>query len=329
MGLLLAIVLLAACSQPKDRFRLEGSIEGVGQADIYVYADDGYFDGIDTIHIEDGQFVYERTLTQPVVLTILYPNFSQSYIVAEPGAVVEMQGNASKLGEASITGTKENELLTDFRQQTAHKNANDARLAAADFIRNNKSTTAAIAVFKKYFAAAEAPDPAVTRDLLKVLQQAQPRNAAIANIGRRLTASLATARNQQLPNFNAVDTDGRTVSKSSLAGRPTFIAVAASWSSECNELYAVLRRLQRAYGSRLNVVILSLDLDREAQLRRLKNDSISVPVLCDGRAFDSPVATALGLTQVPGNLLVNASGQVVARNLKTDEVENRVAQTVR
>lgn len=327
MGLLLlAVFLLAACSQPKDRFRLEGSIEGVGQADIYVYADDGYFDGIDTIHIVDGQFTYERTLTQPMVLTILYPNFSQSYIVAEPGAVVEMQGNAAKLGEANITGTKENELLTDFRQQVAHKTAADARLAAADFVRHNKSTVAAIAVFKKYYAAAESPEPSTTRSLLKELQQAQPRNAAVANIARRLTASLATTSRQPLPDFTAVDADGRTVSKASLAGRPTVIAVMASWSAESNTLYAVLRRLKNLYASRLNLVVLSLDLDREAQLRRLKNDSLSVPVVCDGRAFDSPTVTALGLTQVPGNLLIDAQGQVVARNLKAEDIEARVAQ---
>lgn len=323
---LLAALLLAACSQPQDRFRLEGSIEGVGQADIYVYADDGYFDGIDTIHISDGQFTYERTLTQPVVLTILYPNFSQSYLVAEPGTVVTMQGNASKLGEATITGTKENELLTDFRQQNAHKTEANARLAAADFIRNNKQTTAAVAVFKKYFAAAASPDPTTTRSLLDVLKQAQPRSVAVANISRRLTTQLATGINQPLPDFTAVDTEGRTVSKASLTGRPTLIAVTATWSAECNGLYTVLRRLHNTYGARLNLVILSLDLDREAQLRRLKADSLSLPVVCDGRAFDSPTVTALGLNQVPGNLLLNANGKVVARNLSTEEVEPRVAQ---
>lgn len=321
-----SLVLLAACSQPKDRFRLEGSIEGVGQADIYVYADDGYFDGIDTIHIVDGQFTYERTLTQSMVLTILYPNFSQSYIVAEPGAVVEMQGNASKLGEASITGSKENELLTDFRQQVAHKTPADARLAAADFIRQNKSSVAAIAVFKKYYATAESPEPSSTLSLLKTLQQAQPRSAAVASIARRLTPLLATTARQPLPDFTAVDTDGRTVSKASLAGRPTVIAVTASWSPQCNTLYPVLRRLHKLYGARLNLVILSLDLDRRAQLRRLETDSLSLPVICDGRAFDTPAATALGLSQVPGNLLVNAEGQVVARNVETDDLEARVAQ---
>lgn len=136
--LALSALLLAACSQSKDKFIFEGKIAGIQQAEFYVYSDDGALSGVDTIRIDDGKFSYECQLTSPAVLTLLYPNFSQAYIVAEPGKTIEMKGDAAKLGEADISGSEENELLTDFRQKQNTLPENNQRLAASEFIRTHK-----------------------------------------------------------------------------------------------------------------------------------------------------------------------------------------------
>ena len=200
--LALSALLLAACSQPKDKFIFEGKIAGIQQAEFYVYSDDGALSGVDTIRIDDGKFSYECQLTSPAVLTLLYPNFSQTYIVAEPGKTIEMKGDAAKLGEADISGSEENELLTDFRQKQNTLPENNQRLAASEFIRTHKKTLAAVAVFKKYFAYAQAPDAATTRSLLKDLTKAQPRNAALTLMAERLLAQLNGAAGQTLPDFS-------------------------------------------------------------------------------------------------------------------------------
>ena len=69
--LALSALLLAACSQPKDKFIFEGKIAGIQQAEFYVYSDDGALSGVDTIRIDDGKFSYECQLTSPAVLTLL------------------------------------------------------------------------------------------------------------------------------------------------------------------------------------------------------------------------------------------------------------------
>lgn len=323
------LLLAIACSQPKDRFRLEGDIAGVGQAELCVYLDDGNFDGIDTIRIADGHFVYERTLLQPVVLTLLYPNFSQSYVIAEPGEVVKMKGNAAKLGEADISGTKENELLTDFRLQVAHKKTSEALLAAAQFVRANKTTLAAFAVFKKYFATAQSPDIATTRSLLADLQKAQPRNAALAAVSKQLKHKFVSTVGQTLPDFEVTTTDGRHFSKADLTGQVSLIATIASWSSESTTFQKTLHRLQRAYGSKLQLLLVALDHDRKGLDNRLRRDSLEVPVVCDGKAFDSPAAIAFGFSRVPSNLLVDSTGKIVAANLSPADLEQRVAELLR
>ena len=115
------LAALTACGPGKDRVRIKGKLANITTAEFYVFSEDGSFDGVDTIRIEDGQFTYERKLTEPAILTLLYPNFTQTYLVAEPGKTIKMKGDAAKIGDAEITGTDENKMLTEFREEIAGK----------------------------------------------------------------------------------------------------------------------------------------------------------------------------------------------------------------
>ncbi len=323
------LLLFTACSQPKNRIRLEGSIDNVRHAEFYAYSEDGTFNGIDTIRIENGKFTYERELSQPVILTLLYPNFSRTYIVAEPGKTIRMTGEAAKLGEADITGNEDNKRLTAFRQKNAGKNDNDIRLAASDFIRSNSRSLAAIAVFKQYFAEARQPSPDTTLSLLEELRRAQPKNAELAAIDARLRQQLGTAAGRTLPDFTATDIDGRTVTPAQFKGKPLVIAFWASWSNESFPLIKSLRRIHKAYGTQVGVLGVSLDTEMKQCRRRVETDSMKFSTVCDGAAFDGDLVRRLGMRYLPSAIFVDAAGRVVARDLKADRLEQLVAEHVR
>ena len=323
------LLLLASCSKDKNKFTFEGKIAGIQQAEFYVYSDDGAIDGVDTIRIDDGRFSYERKLTAPAVLTLLYPNFSQTYIVAEPGKDIEMKGDASKLGEANITGSEENELLTDFRQKQSTQPENNQRLAATAFIRAHKDRLAAIAVFKKYFAFAQNPDATTTRSLLNDLTKAQPRNAALLQMAERLKAQLNGAIGQSLPDFNFTTISGRSISKAQFSGHPFVVFFTATWAGNGRLIAESLRRIAHAYGNRVGALVVSMDLSAKDCQMQARHDSISAPMVCDGKAFNGSAARTLGLRYVPGNLLVNAEGRVVARDLENTEIESRLEELLK
>ena len=324
----LALLLAAACSRPKDRFLLEGRLAGVNQAEFFIYCDDGNAPFFDTISIRDGSFSYERQLAAPAVMTLLYPNFSQTYIVAEPGKKLRIEGDASRLAEADISGTEDNELLSTFRRENAGKRETEVRLAAGEFIRSHAATLAAYAVFKRYFATDKAPDPATTRSLLADLRKAQPDNAALHALADRLEPRLSAAEGQQLPDFEAQTIDGRTVTKADFEGRPLLVACWASWSNESTALIQKVRRLQRAYGKRLGTLSVSLDADPVRCRRRAERDSLGGPIVCDTRTFDGPLVRRLGLGQVPGTLLVDEKGKIVQRDIPIDDLERRIADVM-
>ena len=92
------------------------------QGEFYVYSPEGGINGIDTIRLQGGRMSYEVMCTAPTTLVMVFPNFSEQPIFAEPGKNVKIEGDASHLKEMKVKGTKTNELMNDFREQIATAN---------------------------------------------------------------------------------------------------------------------------------------------------------------------------------------------------------------
>lgn len=323
--LLLSGILFLSCGVSDDHARIEGSFSNIKQAEFYIYSEDGTFEGMDTLRVEDGKFSYDRPLTKKTVLTLLFPNFAELYLIAEPGKTIKVSGDAGQLEATDISGTDENELLTKFRLQNLNKSASELKMAANQFIRDNAATQAAFAVFRQHFAKAENPDPDVTIGLLDALKKAQPDNLALKSLDTRLRPLLLHTSGKSLPDFEALTLESGKVRKADFSGRPLLIVFFAGWNNEGRQMMEEVRRLQRAYGKRLGLLLVSLDVEEKRCRKYLETDSLlSVPVAFDGKAFESPLVKQLGVRYLPGNLLANQTGHIIARDLPAEELHNRV-----
>jgi len=49
---------------------------------------------------------------------------------------------------------------------------------------------------------------------------------------------------------------------------------------------------------------------------RIKSDTITCPIICDGNMWQSPLARKMGLTIMPSNIIADKHGKVLKRNIK-------------
>ncbi len=321
----LLFLLVASCSLPKDRVRIEGSYKNLGDAEFYIYDETGAEGAADTIAIREGKFTFERPLEKSCVLTLLFPNFSEIRLVAEPGKTITVKGDASQLMKTEIAGTEENEALTRFRLENNTRPNGDQLLAAAQYIRSHADRLSSQALFMQYFARAEQFDHR-TGELLKALRRAQPNNSALIALERQLTPMTTTTVGASLPDIAATDIDGRTVRTADYGGRPLLVLFWASWNNDCRQLATAVRRCRTAYGNRFDVLTLSFDFSSVTTRRRAKTDSLPGSIVCDGSSFGSPLATKLGVRYVPGLLLVDKNKKIVARDLPPEQLYNALGK---
>lgn len=317
-AVLIAVALLAACSTDSHRFKLSGQLLNMNQGAFYVYDTDGTVNGIDTIQVSGGRFSYTIECERPTTLMIVFPNFSQQPIFAEPGKSVDISGDATRLKQMKVEGTKANEQMNCLREQLASSTPPQARKTAAQFIADHPDSPVGEYLVRTYFVNAVPPDLKEARRLVALMTPKQHDNGRLARLAQQLRGMAKVEVGARLPQFSATDMDGRAVSSDELSSGDAIILTWASWSYASTSMLRAVKDLRRTRPG-LKVLSISIDGTQRDCRAALRFDTISWKNVCDGRLFDGNPVSILGMTAVPGNIVLK-DGIVKARNLSSDEL---------
>ncbi len=331
---LIAFLLLAsACGPDKHHGRIEGQLEGINQAKIMAFpaimtaADGGQ---VDTIEIKRGKFSYDREISAPLILTLLYPNFSQTTLVIEPGATVRLKGDANRLKEITLDGNDDNLLLTEFRQRMLKLAPREQEREAATFVRSHPATLAALTVFLDFFAHKEVLSPIPALSLLETMEKQQPDNTDLRHLTAFLKPIMTHAPGEKIKSFAATDLNGKRFTESDLKGKPTLFVFCAQWQGnffQISTLSSTIR--QNLPESKLNIVYIVFD-ERENSLRkRMKSLPLPGRVVCDSRGLASPLVQALGVRYISGNILMDAQGNILTRDISLTEWKEKIPELLK
>lgn len=321
---LLLCLALASCGPADDRFRIEGRFRNMNQAEFYLC--DMEMGRRDTIHVRDGRFEYERELHDTVQLTLIFPNYSDMPIFAEPGRQLTVKGDASHLKETSIKGSKANEEMTELRLAMADRLPADQLKMATDYVSDHPTSPIALYLVRHFFVESSEPDYQEAYKLATLLAQQQSGNRGVLRLKKQLEPLKNHISKGVLPLFSTRDTKGRAVSNALLKGKVGVVAVWATWSYESQNVMRTLHKLQREYKDKLAVVSISLDAGKDEGKRILERDSIDWPNVCDGKMWQSPILGQLGFATVGANVVTDRTGNIVARNLTNREMKDKLKE---
>lgn len=321
----LAAMLLNACGVDSKHFKIEGRLLNMNQGELYLYSDNDGVDGIDTIKIEGGRFAYEITCEEPTSMVLVFPNFSELPVYAEPGKSIQLDGDASHLKELKMDGSKTNKLMSDFREQIAKASPPEIRAYARRMIEDHPQWPLGSYLVKKYFVTTPEPDYREAERLLQLMKKEQPRNGALAALVKRVSALSKSDKGNRLPMFTAYDINGKLVSSSDLTHGVAVIISWASWSYDSMGMLRQVKQLLRGKAGRVKVVAISVDAGKTDCRNALRYDSLAWPIVCDGNMLEGKTVQQLGLARVPGNLVVK-DGRIVARDLTTDDLKKKIEE---
>ncbi|MBP5257565.1 MAG: DUF4369 domain-containing protein [Prevotella sp.] len=321
------VLFFISCGADSEHFKIEGRILNMNQGEFYVYSLDGAISGFDTIKVMGGRFAYEMPCSSPTTLMIVFPNFSQHPIFAAPGKTAEINANASHLKEMEVEGSKDNELMTRFRELTAKMTPPEVAKQAGLFAADNAESPVAIYLIRTYFVDGPHKNLHEAERLTKVVADKQKESGQVKQLEQQIRLLSATMEGAKTPRFSAEDINGHLVTADDLGNDIAVICTCASWNFESLNVLRELKRLQRKAGGRLKVVSIAIDGNQKQLTESLKRDSISWPVICDGRMFESPVLSQTGLGTLPDNVLIHR-GKVIAHGLPLEQLKERITKMI-
>jgi peroxiredoxin len=149
---------------------------------------------------------------------------------------------------------------------------------------------------------------------------------------KSLDIAKATAVGSIAPDFTQSDSTGRPISLSSLRGKYVLIDFWASWCGPCRLENPNVVKVYNQYKSK-NFTVLGVSLDKEtgraAWIKAIKDDGLVWQQVSDLKFWANQVAVLYKVSQIPQNYLIDPSGKIIAKNLRGEELNNKLAEILR
>ncbi len=114
------------------------------------------------------------------------------------------------------------------------------------------------------------------------------------------------------PRLNFQTTAGDVVTNEALEGRVVVLDFWATWCGPCVSAMPHMKKLNQTYASKgVQIIGISMDTDRGALDRFVKQRDLPWPQQFDGRGWKNAVAKQFGVNSIPRIYILSPSGQVV------------------
>ena len=153
-----------------------------------------------------------------------------------------------------------------------------------------------------------------------------PGNEFVRHLDEKVRGAVLVG--MEAPDIAMADRDGRERRLSDLRGKVVLIDFWASWCRPCRMENPNVVRLYRQYHDQgLDIFSVSLDNSRDAWLRAIEADGLVWENhVSDLRGWSSAGGRLYGVSSIPATVLVGPDGKVLARNLRGQELENKLKE---
>lgn len=154
-----------------------------------------------------------------------------------------------------------------------------------------------------------------------------------SNVGESLKELIAKVSNLEVgvkaPDFVQQNQDGKDVKLSDILKGKKLVLVDfwASWCGPCRAENPNVVRVYNAYKNKgFDIIGVSLDDKKDNWLKAIEADGLQWTQLSDLKGWKNEVGQQYNVTAVPHTVLLDGNGVIVAKNLRGEELEKKVAE---
>ncbi|TKG95568.1 redoxin domain-containing protein [Puteibacter caeruleilacunae] len=354
----LAALFAVSCST-EPQFKITGNVEGTEGLAILKKRDGRQLVDLDTAQIENNQFVMTGKLDAENIYYLELGDKKKAIQLFMGNDKVTINGNIEKRDEITITGSPSNDIWTaqkdgtkgfkdeqqkiykEFRELSSKgemtPEKQDELRGKYDelgkkveefnntFIAKNKTSVVAAWLTSQQMYNMDA-------DKLEELFNSFSEPVKASEFGKKIAENLEmikkTAIGQPFIDFAMADKDGKELKVSDFTGKGyLLIDFWASWCGPCRgENPNLVKAYAKYHDKGFEIFGVSFDQNKEKWLEAVEADNMTWIHVSDLKGWGCAAGKLYGVRGIPSNVLVDKDGKMIAKNLRGNALEEKLAE---
>jgi peroxiredoxin len=353
-------IFVSSCKN-NDELSISGKVENAGTIKkVLLYETDQLVDS--AFLNESNEFKFRRVTPDPNFYTLVIgeKNF---LIVGQNGDALEFKSDYSDPNNTyEIQGSADSEKIRDFNKlsndyakiyqkiQDDYSTQLNSNPAAKDSIYNvlmpqfqlnmdkfSKEAFAFVQANKDnlagFYAAGTIDQNKYELQLIAYSEELKskfPKNSAVQSFVAKMAGIKPISVGRVAPDFQLPDQSGKQFKLSDFKGKYVLLDFWASWCGPCREENPnIVKQFERFKSKNFTVIGISLDDDRDAWLKAIKEDQLNWPHLSELTKWDGKVTLQYKVVGIPTSFLLDPKGKIIAKNLRGAELEQFLEKTLK
>ena len=354
LSIVAASMTLAACNA-QSGYKVTGTVEGMPDGKAIIATVNGStLDTLAKADVKNGSFEFTGNVSEPTGAYIM--------VIGQRGAIPFMLENANitiSAGQAglTVTGSEGQKIYDQFMainataQQEAMKlqqefqaaNGDQAKIQAiqeayaklmtdvqakeTELIKANPDSYVSAFVIASGMGQMEYEQLKERYNLLGEKAKAGAQGKAIA---AQIAKLESTAIGQIAPNFTITTPEGESISLYDIKGKVKLIDFWASWCGPCRGENPHVVEIYKEYHPKgLEIFGVSLDNNKEAWVKAIADDGLVWKHGSDLKGWQSAPAKLYSVTGIPHTILLDENNKIIAKNLRGDELKQKIAELLK
>ena len=354
----LLVIIILGCSDPisKNNFSLNLNITGELEQKIYLSKRDaGKWVNIDSSSVVTGEIVLNGQIKDPEMF-YLRSGQNLTNIFIEAGKIT-FTAHADSINKGITNGSKSQAELDSFNEsisliteqldtlynqyREAAKNDDQVRLEELSELidtkdderlartidyayANNKSIVSAYLIMTNNYYLELAELDTITSNFDNSIKQTKYVELLLDRIRNLYKVSIGSS----FTDFTLNDTTGNPIALSSLIGENyLLIDFWASWCGPCRRENPNIVAVYNDYNSKgFDIIGVSLDTDKNNWIKAIEKDSLTWSHISDLQGWNSAAGKLYAVNAIPHSVILNENGTIVAKNLRGEELRDKIAE---
>jgi len=353
--LLVSVLCLASC-QNQDGFTINGKVNNAKTGNIFLV--NLITENQDTLDIVDGTFSITGEAKEPTPFLMYSPevlpaqvifyaqkgNTDIEFTVNEPTTMKinsgKTQAEYKKFSDitkpllAKFDSIQNLAMSGKIEQEQVQKVAMDIQkeyeTANLDFVEKNPGSYVSSLLAYEYFR----QKTQLTNEEKKQFIAKLETHVQESHFGQKMLELInvdeVTAIGKAAPDFTLPSISGKKLSLQSYKGKYVLIDFWASWCQPCRvENPNIVAAYKKFKNNNFTILGVSLDENKKQWQAAIQKDNLAWTHVSDLSGWNSSVVSLYNIKSIPSNVLVDPKGNIIAKDLRGVELENKLSNLLK